>query len=75
MNGLVPSGALPERGWSALWQRAVTIGRRIFIGLPDYDAYVAHLRSHHPERQVPSYAEFFRERQAARYRGGGGRCC
>jgi uncharacterized short protein YbdD (DUF466 family) len=43
--------------------------------VPDYDTYVAHLRAHHPERPVPSYAEFFRERQEARYRGGGGRCC
>jgi uncharacterized short protein YbdD (DUF466 family) len=36
---------------------------------------VKHLREHHPERKVPSYGEFFRERQEARYKGGGGRCC
>ncbi|HEY0179902.1 MAG TPA: YbdD/YjiX family protein [Dokdonella sp.] len=56
------------------WKTAVRIGRQI-IGVPDYDVYVAHLRTHHPERRVPSYAEFFTERQQARYRGGGGRCC
>ena len=56
------------------WKLAVRFGRRL-IGVPDYDTYVAHLRSHHPERRVPDYAEFFRERQEARYRGGGGRCC
>lgn len=56
------------------WRRAVQTAR-LCCGVPDYDTYVAHLRSHHPERQVPSYAAFFRERQAARYRGGGGRCC
>jgi uncharacterized short protein YbdD (DUF466 family) len=43
--------------------------------VPDYDAYVKHLREHHPEREVPSYKEFFRERQVARYKGTGGRCC
>jgi uncharacterized short protein YbdD (DUF466 family) len=49
---------------------------RLMCGIPDYDGYVAHLRRHHPERPVPSYAEFFRERQDARYgRSGNGRCC
>lgn len=57
-----------------IWKTAVRFGRRL-IGVPDYDTYVAHLRAHHPERSVPSYAAFFRERQEARYRGGGGRCC
>jgi uncharacterized short protein YbdD (DUF466 family) len=48
---------------------------RLCCGVPDYDVYVNHLRQHHPERPVPSYKEFFRERQEARYKGGGGRCC
>lgn len=49
---------------------------RLMCGIPDYDGYVAHLRRHHPERPVPSYAEFFRERQDARYgRSGNARCC
>ena len=57
------------------WRWAVQTAR-LCCGVPDYDAYVRHLRAHHPERTVPSYAEFFRERQAARYSGGGGgRCC
>jgi uncharacterized short protein YbdD (DUF466 family) len=59
---------------ASLWRDAVRLGRRL-IGVPDYDTYVAHLRAHHPERRIPSYAEFFAERQQARYRGGGGRCC
>lgn len=46
------------------------------VGLPDYDNYVAHMRSRHPERPVMTREEFFRERQAARYGGKGtGRCC
>lgn len=48
---------------------------RLCCGVPDYETYVRHLREHHPERKVPTYAEFFRERQEARYRGTGGRCC
>lgn len=57
-----------------VWRAAVRVARQI-IGVPDYDTYLAHLRAHHPERPLPTYAEFFNERQQARYRGGGGRCC
>jgi uncharacterized short protein YbdD (DUF466 family) len=57
-----------------LWQRLVQTAR-LSCGVPDYDVYVAHLRAHHPERKIPTYAEFFRERQTARYKGTGGRCC
>jgi len=56
------------------WQGAVEFGRSL-IGVPSYSAYLEHLRRHHPERRPPSYPEFFAERQAARYRGTGGRCC
>jgi uncharacterized short protein YbdD (DUF466 family) len=56
------------------WRRAVQAARST-IGVPDYDAYLAHCRAHHPERAPMSYAEFFDERQRARYRGTGGRCC
>ena len=49
---------------------------RLMCGIPDYDGYIAHLRLHHPEQPVPSYAEFFRQRQDARYgRSGNARCC
>ncbi len=47
----------------------------LLVGLPDYDAYVAHMRRAHPQRPVMSRAEFFRNRQAARYGEGNGRCC
>lgn len=56
------------------WWRSVQTAR-LCCGVPDYDTYVTHLRTHHPERAIPSYAEFFRERQIAHYRGTGGRCC
>ncbi|QAU23729.1 putative selenoprotein [Dyella sp. M7H15-1] len=59
---------------SAWWHRLVQAAR-LSCGVPDYDVYVAHLRTYHPERRIPTYAEFFRERQSARYKGTGGRCC
>ncbi|ANF56246.1 YbdD/YjiX family protein [Halotalea alkalilenta] len=51
---------------------------RLMVGMPDYDTYVSHMRTRHPDQPVMSYQEFFRERQDARYGGGKGRpvrCC
>jgi uncharacterized short protein YbdD (DUF466 family) len=48
------------------------------IGVPNYEAYLAHARSAHPDHEPMSYAQFFRNRQDARYGGGGKgdfRCC
>jgi uncharacterized short protein YbdD (DUF466 family) len=66
--------SVPREDLQRLWRRIVQTARLI-IGVPDYDTYVEHMRSHHPERPVMSYPEFFNERMQARYRGGGGRCC
>ncbi|HEY6894564.1 MAG TPA: YbdD/YjiX family protein [Rhodanobacteraceae bacterium] len=57
-----------------VWRALAAAARRI-AGVPDYDAYVAHLTSKHPERAVPSRAAFVADRLQARYRAGGGRCC
>jgi uncharacterized short protein YbdD (DUF466 family) len=65
--------SLLERVTSA-WTLARDTARRA-VGVPDYDAYLEHCRTHHPERAPMAYAEFFAERQQARYRGTGGRCC
>ena len=62
-------------------QRLLTLLRlsrqtlRLMIGVPDYDAYLAHRRAHHPGEPVMSYAEFFRERQDSRYASGKVRGC
>ncbi|AEI78950.1 YbdD/YjiX family protein [Cupriavidus basilensis] len=48
---------------------------RLMVGLPDYQTYVAHMESTHPDREPMSYEAFFRERQEARYGGGQGKCC
>jgi len=45
------------------------------LGMPDYEAYVAHLRTRHPERQVPSEREFFEQYLRYRYESGATRCC
>jgi uncharacterized short protein YbdD (DUF466 family) len=45
------------------------------LGVPDYEAYVAHLAAAHPEVTALSRDAFFRERLAARYGSGGLRCC
>jgi uncharacterized short protein YbdD (DUF466 family) len=62
---------------SRFWRRAVQTAR-LMVGVPDYEHYVAHRRAQHPAEPVMSYAEFFRERQQARYACERGRfrgCC
>jgi uncharacterized short protein YbdD (DUF466 family) len=51
---------------------------RLMVGVPDYESYVAHRKSHHPGEPVMTFEEFFRERQSSRYGASGGkisRCC
>jgi len=51
---------------------------RLMIGVPDYETYVAHRQSKHPDQSIMTCVEFFRERQQARYAVGKGRfrgCC
>jgi uncharacterized short protein YbdD (DUF466 family) len=40
---------------------------RLMVGIPDYQTYVAHRQTNHPDQPIMTYEEFFRERQAARY--------
>ncbi|MBB3911085.1 YbdD/YjiX family protein [Sphingomonas desiccabilis] len=48
----------------------------LMVGMPSYAAYRLHMEQHHPESPPMSEAEFFRDRQQARYGGkNGGRCC
>jgi len=59
---------------TAFWRKAVQTAR-LAIGVPDYEAYLAHMRAHHPERRAMDYAEFFNERQQKRYGNGRTGCC
>ena len=58
--------------------RCLCDGARLMVGVPRYEDYVAHMARTHPGKPVMSYAEFVRDRQAARFGGAGGgglRCC
>ena len=48
---------------------------RLMVGMPEYSTYLTHMENTHPDQTAMTYAEFFRERQEARYGGGTGRCC
>lgn len=51
-------------------------GGRMLVGMPSYARYCQHMAEHHPDAPVMSEVEFFRNRQEARYGGGGApRCC
>lgn len=59
-------------GWLDTLRRTA----RLMVGMPDYDAYVRHMADRHPDRPIMDRAQFFRDRQEARYGGKqGGRCC
>jgi uncharacterized short protein YbdD (DUF466 family) len=54
--------------------RAANVVRRI-IGVPDYDRYVAHARTHHPGCALMTREEFIQQRLVDKYSRPGSRCC
>ena len=50
-------------------------GFKRVVGMPDYAAYVEHLRIAHPDVPVPSEREYFDEYLKGRYESGPTRCC
>jgi uncharacterized short protein YbdD (DUF466 family) len=51
---------------------------RLMVGVPDYENYVKHRQSCHPDEPVMTYKEFYRNRVEARYAVGRGKfrgCC
>jgi uncharacterized short protein YbdD (DUF466 family) len=48
--------------------------RRI-SGMPDYEAYLEHLRRCHPDHPTPSQADYFTDYLRNRYGEGPTRCC
>jgi uncharacterized short protein YbdD (DUF466 family) len=56
---------------------ARTLGRAVrrVAGMPDYQAYVAHVGRCHPDRAVPTEREYYDDFVAARYGDGPSRCC
>lgn len=47
----------------------------LLVGMRSYDKYVEHMKFKHPEREILSRADFFKEALEARYNGGVTRCC
>jgi uncharacterized short protein YbdD (DUF466 family) len=70
-----------EAGWVGWWQgqrsRAGSLASAVrqVLGMPDYQAYLRHLRQAHPTCQVPSPREFFDRYLEHRYGSGPTRCC
>jgi uncharacterized short protein YbdD (DUF466 family) len=48
---------------------------RQLAGMPDYPAYLEHLRRHHPGAPAPSERQFYQEYLKRRYGDGPTRCC
>jgi len=48
---------------------------RAVLGVPDYEAYLAHMAERHPGGVALTREAFFAARQAARFGRGGMRCC
>ena len=55
-------------------QQVIAVVRRI-IGVPDYDAYLAHMHRHFPDCTPMDVRTFERERMADKYTQPGSRCC
>ena len=54
-----------------VWRTAQTL--RLMVGVGDYEAYLEHVRKHHPEQQAMSRSDHFRYCQNARYPSKGGK--
>lgn len=67
-------GRAAVRRWAALPGRALRLLRRI-AGMPDYEAYLAHLRAAHPGCPGASPRRFYEDYLRARYGDGPTRCC
>jgi uncharacterized short protein YbdD (DUF466 family) len=48
---------------------------RAMLGVPDYERYLAHMRTAHPGDRVMSETEFNHTRMSDRYNSPGSRCC
>jgi uncharacterized short protein YbdD (DUF466 family) len=64
----------PSRAWRQRLLAAARVLRRI-IGVPDYEAYVAHHTRTHPGTVPLDRDTFVRQCQEARYSRPGSRCC
>ena len=68
------AGAGTMLGIAAQRVRAALHALHVIVGGPDYERYLAHLRTHHPDTVPMSRAEFERGEQEKRAKPGA-RCC
>ena len=66
--------AAGQRGSGAVLARLATVVRRI-SGMPDYGAYMEHVRRCHPDTPILSEREYYAEYVNRRYADGPTRCC
>jgi uncharacterized short protein YbdD (DUF466 family) len=64
----------PALGLRASALRLLAAVRRI-VGVPDYDAYVRHMRAHHPDQEPVTPDAFLRTCWEEKYSRPGHRCC
>ncbi len=60
--------------WQRAWADTLAVTRAL-LGVPDYQRYLQHHASRHPECLPMTRQAFFRQREAARYARGSNRCC
>lgn len=67
------------RGNEGTGERGKGLGVLAFLrqlaGMPDYPAYLEHLRHHHPGTPAPTERQFYEHYLKARYGDGPTRCC
>jgi uncharacterized short protein YbdD (DUF466 family) len=63
-----------DNGTAVFLQMLGSVIRRL-AGMPDYAAYIEHVRSAHPERPILTEGEFYDEFVRRRYGDGPTRCC
>jgi uncharacterized short protein YbdD (DUF466 family) len=62
-------------GWTRTLPTKVLDAIRRIAGMPDYCAYLAHVRHCHPEAEPMTERQFYHEFVRARYGDGPTRCC
>ena len=63
-----------NRSFAQRLHDAARVLRRV-LGAPDYEGYLAHVRSAHPNSAPMTRDEFVRARLEERYSRPGARCC
>lgn len=59
---------------NSLFSRSASVIRAV-LGIPDYERYLAHMRSAHPGDRVMSETEFRHTSMNDRYNRTGSKCC